>query len=365
LIAVVAFCALIIGAPLVLSARYYDFTVAPREAVLQIGTAAIMIIWLVGLIAKGGRVLFPAGFNYVLVLVLFSGVTLLWAVNPWEGFPRWLHWAVAVAALVIVGNLQSKGAVLGTIFASGVLVALIGLLQYYVGLDWFLQIPGVEPASTFGNKGFAGHYVAFTIPVGLYFVRWGQWRVAALMIGGYVVAGRYLLLADVNAAYLGLGGAAIWLLIYRRRWAAVALVLGAGVVFYWFHPPNELPARLELWRNGARMAIDHPEGVGLKNYKIIYPAYHKDLIIQTGMHTQVEYAHNDFIQFWAEAGFTGVALLIMAIIGVRRAIWRKNPMSPYAVASLVCMAVIAGLSFPMNFPMSPFIGASLVGVAGS
>ncbi len=63
--------------------------------------------------------------------------------------------------------------------------------------------------------------------------------------------------------------------------------------------------RISMWRSALKMVVRYPIlGVGLGNFKLVYPAF-KDSIITNF----VGYAHQDYLQFAVETGLAGLASL--------------------------------------------------------
>lgn len=111
----------------------------------------------------------------------------------------------------------------------------------------------------------------------------------------------------------------------RRRGLLLALTLSAvgGASFLWLAPESiwsrwELTAssprlaledRLKMTADSLRMSRDHlARGVGLGAFETAYPQYQSVVIDEV-----IDYAHNDYAQFAAEAGFLGWILIPLAI----------------------------------------------------
>jgi O-antigen ligase len=64
---------------------------------------------------------------------------------------------------------------------------------------------------------------------------------------------------------------------------------------------SEDNSRLDIWRDSMAIVKDHPLGIGLGNFKLVYPVYN----ISTISETRFLYAHNDYLHLLVEAGIPG------------------------------------------------------------
>ena len=65
-------------------------------------------------------------------------------------------------------------------------------------------------------------------------------------------------------------------------------------------------SRMNVWEQTWDMASDHPAGIGLGNYGVVEPLY-----VDEGPGWRVYYAHNDYVQLLAEAGWAGATPLVI------------------------------------------------------
>ena len=305
---------------------------------------------------------FPAVFPYIIIFLIYIAFTLVWAVNPYEGFSTILHWSICSLAIFIAANIVNKDHLLLTIFLSGAGVAIVGLLQHYTGFDFFQQV--TKPSSTFGNKNFAAHYVAACLPLGFYFAN--KYRLL-FILAGVILMLTYISICDTRAAMLAVLIAAIFGLvvcIYKRIYSRLSLVVFAVIIILTFIYGDffHSPPRIEIWKNTASMARDNTYGVGIGNFKIIYSAYNNGKIMPNSTKEQVEYAHNEYAQLWAETGFCGVLLLSLMSLGIMRAINFKSRHWLYVAASIICICIVSFFSMPIRLPMMPYIGSCMLGV---
>jgi len=80
------------------------------------------------------------------------------------------------------------------------------------------------------------------------------------------------------------------------------------------NPQNSLIQRLFFWKAGVEIIKDFPfTGVGLGNFGLIYPKYRSPRAIET------HFAHNSYLQIWAEMGILGLLAWLWLILGFFRA----------------------------------------------
>ena len=126
--------------------------------------------------------------------------------------------------------------------------------------------------------------------------------------------------------------------------------------------------RIELWRDTARIAADHPwMGSGPGTFGAVYPAYktNPDQVIY-------DHAHNDYVQLWAETGWIGFGLaigILGTVLGLVIAGWRARR-SPWAkgllagVVTGIVALLIHGLNdFNFHIPSNAALFAALMGLA--
>jgi O-antigen ligase len=69
-------------------------------------------------------------------------------------------------------------------------------------------------------------------------------------------------------------------------------------------------SRLSIWRDSLVILKDHPLGIGLGNFKNVYPVYNVSRISDI----RFLYAHNDYLQLLIEAGIPGFLALISGFV---------------------------------------------------
>ena len=128
--------------------------------------------------------------------------------------------------------------------------------------------------------------------------------------------------------------------------------------------------RAQIWRDTSGLIRAYPLfGCGLGGYESCFLRYKSVAPMNT-----VDYAHNDYLQVWAEFGVFG---LIAGIIFVARLLYRSMRASLYApshdhrylaiacTSSFVAILLHSSVDFNMYVPANGFVFAWVAGIAGA
>jgi O-antigen ligase len=307
-------------------------------------------------------------------LVAISGLAgVAFRYEPWtlEDQGLWraattLTYANAAAGLLVPLVLLAAGRLISTA-RSGSLAALTSLLLAGAGATLSrggllaLALGGVLLARAVGPRRLVA---AAAGPV----------AGALVVLGGLapsMVVGRSPrpLLAVAGLA-AGLGLAAV--LAARPRVAAAAivgaslLVAGAAALAGGLDAARvsrmtvSSPDRAAEASAAVRVAADHPLAGAGPGQVIL--SWHDD----EGRRLVAHYAHNEYLQTWAELGAIGVALVLVLAASVVREVRRAAPPLPVqaaAGAGLAAVALHSGMDFLWHIPAIPLVCAALVAVA--
>ena len=149
---------------------------------------------------------------------------------------------------------------------------------------------------------------------------------------------------------------------------AVALVLAAGAAGLAGALDPARTSRMSLAspdraneaRAALRVAADHP-GAGAGPGQVVLSWQDDD-----GRRLVAHYAHNEYLQTWAELGLVGLALVVALGVAVARSMTRAGPLDPIraaAGAGLAAFAVHSSMDFLWHIPAIPLVCAALVAVA--
>jgi tetratricopeptide (TPR) repeat protein len=292
---------------------------------------------------------------------------------------------------------------------SASIVAIVGILQYVFGMDIIPQ-KGF-PASTFFNKNSAAQFIVIVFPLSLWLFVLNKKRkrhfVFAFMYSCLLI---FLFYARTRAAWVALlssCGLAIgfclltglWkevqTLMSKQKWVVVSASVFVIFVLVQIHPPfspqiqramhdkqfmekdygetfasiidpadRGVSQRLIVWANTLHMIRDHLIlGVGLENWHIYYPLYHRAVKIDTwSLSEGVARTHNDLLQMIAETSFIGLFFYVAIFVVVGWRFFKNYSLSArtevklrllFAMMSLVGFTVNSLFSLPLHNPIPP------------
>ena len=355
-----------------------------------------MVVWAWRNISprKSGIYLSPLGLPILLyfLALLFS---LIHTINPYTGVYEVLRQLPYILLFFLVINHvkdeKDISNICGAAVAGGLIVSILGVFQYFTSFnpDWLYQV--ARPSATFGNKNMAAQYVIMVLPLSIaLFLRAKDERLRLLWAVATIEMAAYVVYANSRGAWLGLtlGGLATFVLFFRTGWpdlhwgfsfrrtSLLIFLLSIHLVFPYVLPmPTKLEVsyseraasvldpgsgsaslRLAVWANTIDMVRDHPAGVGINNWKVVYPEYTRSRIIDkaTTSETHFEEAHNDYLQMMAEIGIVGFAFYLWILILLIRICWKSSDAkySPFFLWSIVGLMTTSLFSFPLKMPVT-------------
>ena len=215
---------------------------------------------------------------------------------------------------------QVKKLILNASISMGI-AAVYGLYQHY-----FIKMPRIQG---FSFPLAFGCLLAIFIFFLLVYSFWGKINTGLRisLLTGVTFLGLNLLFTQARGAWLALLGG-IFTLAWLKSKKVLVILLIVGLISYLFLPQMYLDrfkssfdvkqnhsnlTRIALWESAIMMYRDHPiKGVGLSRFSSEYKTnYQQDYPVGTTCH-----AHNNILQFMAEAGTLGVVgfLWLMAAI---------------------------------------------------
>lgn len=353
---------------------------------------------------------FNMGVKISLLLLLSMALSIMSALVPPAGIYNLVDYTLLGILFFILAQLFQKSR-LRWVAVYALLVALLiftglGLLQALGCKIPFLLPVLNRPASTFGNRNPAAHFIAMVFPfaifvagrhlhlwrhskqslqlfffiaflilsfaaLGLVFINYSRAGIMAILLECIVVPFFWFLSRPGNAGNRG------------RRWlrlltvTSLLLIVVASLIISF---PNSrkrvarsikkfqqggvsrlLEFRYYHWGNSVMMIKDHPLlGVGLGNWRFNYPLYYKSFAPDPtfNYNVQVRNTHNDYLQLAAECGIPALVLFLL--------LWgRQFYLLRYStpedddedwrlpiLASLTAFSVIMFFSFPMQMAYS-------------
>ncbi|HEY3926993.1 MAG TPA: O-antigen ligase family protein [Candidatus Koribacter sp.] len=249
---------------------------------------------------------------------------------------------------------------------SGVMVAIVAILNRF-GFDVFspfgLQANYVggrmQIAATLGNPNFVAAYLASSMSAVVYFALRPEawfWRICLLPM---FLA---LFFAGSHAGLLAFGVMLFTLAMFLPRSGMQSIVImGFCILVIAFQLRSEqhasravstsLAGRFLIWHVAVHDGLS-ALGSGPGSFAYIYPArmgrwfHDHPSPKQLAFADPQTHAHNDFVEFFAEAGILGGAAFLV-LIALSIFLLLKHG-SPYALAGFASLLIAAGADFPLH-----------------
>jgi O-antigen ligase len=265
---------------------------------------------------------------------------------------------------------DARRASLVLLVATGACCAVIVLLQA-AGLRWLTSdsYTGLEfrAPGTFGNPNWAAAFLAALVPLSLALARTTERRRLYFVIAGLSSIATVATVSKGGAVSL-VAGVLVYIALDRdlaRRWrnaivggVAASAVLALLLAWSWdlFATAPWLKGRLFLWRAALHLAGEQPlTGVGLGGYPAAYgraaaALVHGDAGAFIPL-SSIDFAHNDVLQYAAEAGFVTAALFVLVLVSALVQAYRHHDPCSRAVGAAVSVVFVNGLvDAPMRVP---------------
>lgn len=231
--------------------------------------------------------------------------------------------------------------------SAGILIALIALAQYVT--HWGIAAPwntnaDLRATAIYGFPNAVGLFLSPLTALLLSFVAGASRAKKILYITLSALCIMALFVAHADGALVSVAAVITVLLLYYKKW----MVLGLGAFTLCVAILSSQTARMiltfqdtsgevrrALWHGTLNLLMHKPLfGAGLANFPATYDQY------RLASHVELlQYAHNIFLDFWAQFGILGL-LWLCALIGfmTHRIITRRSSLSVTAAA--VCVALL-------------------------
>jgi O-antigen ligase len=136
---------------------------------------------------------------------------------------------------------------------------------------------------------------------------------------------------------------------------------------------GEGDSRLSIWRDSLVIVKDHPLGIGLGNFKHVFPVYNISNISEI----RYLYAHNDYLQLLVEAGIPGFLALVSGFFYfLGKSVKKIKQMKPHhdplrfflavgALSGLVSLAFHSFFDFNLHMPANLIYFVTLMAIVHS
>lgn len=400
------FLVLVFFTPLIFLPQVCNLYTLPKECFIRVVVSLLLISWAIeNISSRKWEIRFsPLGLPILLYFLAFS-ISLLLAVNPYTGAYEILRRVTYILFFFLVINHVRDERVIsnicGAAVTAGLLVSLVGIFQYFTPLnpDWLYQV--YRPSATFGNKNMAAQYVIMVIPLSFALFLHTRderiklfWAVAAIEMVAYVIY------THSRGAWIGLalGGLFCFFLLVKGKWPALywglskkrasllILLLSIHIILPQIIPiPTKLHieysrrvttmmeldsgsvrSRIAVWANTLDLIRDHPIGIGINNWKVIYPKYTHSRMVDkaTTSEKYFEDAHNDYLQMISEIGVVGFAFYLWILALLLRICWKSLDLkyTPFFLWSIAAYMTTSLFSFPLKMPATSLFFWLLAGL---
>jgi len=244
--------------------------------------------------------------------------------------PSRKHLTILLLIMLVVAALE---AVYGLIQA---LVPAIGVLWVDSAYAYIGNARG-----TFINRNHFAGFMEMVWPLALgYTMSLGNWKSKKrlktilasdrfnLMLLFFIASVIMLLSLTFSRSRAGIGGAFIglstFIILTRSRttrlpvgfWIMATIFCGLFVIYGSkmgfmrvidrFLQISTDASRIDVWRDSLAIIKDHPLGVGLQSFNVVFPVYR----VTTHMDKFFKYAHNDYLQLLVETGWPGFLAIV-------------------------------------------------------
>jgi O-antigen ligase len=301
--------------------------------------ALLVVAWLAAVLTQRASLpllpqVQPLLFSTVVALLVFAGVSILWAPAPVQTQTAVGRLLLNAALLLVTYTAASTRSGFRTI-VNGFLVASVVTSSYSLVSGHYIaagRLTGLFDPNYFAAELIPAILIACFLAVTTNSVRsrWVYGAVAGIDLAAFALTqsrgGIVGLVAALLLAVLVAGPA-------RPRIVALVLVLAAGGLGYYFgYRPAHVfqggsraglagttSGRLDLWQVALRVFEGHPVGgVGLGNYQVVEPSYAVNTTLNLTTVRQIVtdrlVVHNTYLQMAAELGLVGLSLLLAMLV---------------------------------------------------
>ena len=151
------------------------------------------------------------------------------------------------------------------------------------------------------------------------------------------------------------------------------LIIGLNPTVERFLRLSEGASRISIWKDSLVMFKDHPFGIGLENFRYVYPIYN----VSTISDTTFLYAHNDYLQLLIEAGIPGFLALVSGFfLFLGKSFYKVKQMKAHhdplrfflaigALSGLVSIAFHSFFDFNLHMPANLIYFVTLMAIVHS
>jgi O-antigen ligase len=320
--------------------------------------------------ARPGIVLDVMGIALVLVMIIWARYVRYVRVVPADVFELLIGCTLLLALSRMVGHFWRW---------------LVPLAVIAVAAGFVITNAGVFDArpdeGLFGyTNARAAFFVQSAAAAAVLIAAWHGLLTRILALGAVILLGAVPFFTGTHAGMIAVAGLVAVMAVGSERWARVAVALAGSAFVVTIALSGFLAARyegagssgilerivertplhehrVELWHEALEIMIEHPvTGVGPGRFAEVSALAQKDV--------DSRYARNEFLQFGAETGVVGLALLVLLFLwGFTRLLLTPSPdrITAIAAVALAALGMHASVDYVLHFPAVPLAAAALVG----
>lgn len=396
-----------IGIDLPISYDQFDIV---KVLVQRIFSFIALAAWAWEVFVRGGRIRWTPVEGLILLFLAWVAVSTVLSIHPataffgkyrrFEGLYSFIDYALMYFLVLQMADRPARLRQLArTIFATGFLVALYGVLQY-LGKD-FLQWGALpfeqnRAFSTYGNPDLLGGFLMFSlfISLGLVFSERNRW-VRGLYWAGVLLNSVCIIVAFTRSAWVGTVVGVFFFIIIaiaqRMKWIAEDWVFSGGALAGVIWPivksmsasntndvmnfgkrvasifqfgEGSAKTRFEIWEAAWRGIKARPVfGFGPDTFRLVFPKYKPvEYVKDAGYLSVADNVHNYPLQLAVGVGVPGVAMLygIFGWAAVRSAkvLFSRDGGPDRALLAgfwAACAAYVAHLCFGLSVTGTSFL----------
>jgi len=307
--------------------------------------------------------------------------SIFYALNIYEAMFtsfKWVTWLYLIFVLfqLIKQQIISEKFLVNLLIYCGLIISIVGLLQY-LGIDLYrIGAGGRELKGTMGNPNLMGSFLVIIFPLGFYGLLAASKNERILKLAFLLFVFIATILSGSRTAYLILFIELVFCGIYYFKnylslkllyWlipSVLLVLIGVSLVIYKqldiynfgaLISTGTIKTRTTLFTQTMQMVSENPWlGVGSGNWKIFIAKYGLDAFPEAMQGGAVSYVrpHNDYLWVLAENGIVGFSFFCLFIIGTIRLVARtlkRNLVSQqtlYLGLSLLAFLLAALVDYP-------------------
>jgi putative inorganic carbon (hco3(-)) transporter len=339
------------------------------KALVEVGVISAIILMLINKALKKEWFLVPWPILMSYIIFLAACLASIFPIVPAElkfgirGMLKYLQYLGMFWLCAEWFQTKERNFIIVNVFlASMTLVSINGLFQLATGTD-FLRHVSLDPGritrmkSSLGAANALASFYCFAIPLTLIYFGKNK-KINLIAAGLFTLFTACFILTFSRGAFLGIVISSVFILALNRKWKflmalvlLIALALSACQPLYLNFVGSlnfkdiTINERLDYWGYTWKMIQNHPYfGIGLNMFHQKLPLY------MPAGETYLGYAHNSYLQMWAEIGFFGLLSFLFPLIwGIGRAITHPKPNLLLSCLLTGCIAFLTQAFFDNHF----------------